>query len=85
VIIAPIPPLSTIDLAYLHRSPHQDGIAVKAGFSEILVAANGGRAQIVRTRKRYCTVALPSHALILLLRSCNLAFVNATESLRRAR
>jgi len=72
------------NLAYLHRSSNEYSIAVKASLSEVLVATNRGRAQIVRIRELHRTVALLPRAFSLLLRSCNLAFINATEFLRRA-
>ena len=72
------------NLAYLHRSLNEYSIAVKASLSEVLVATNRGRAQIVRIRELHRTVALLPRAFSHLLRSCNLAFINATEFLRRA-
>lgn len=71
------------NLAYVHRSSDEYGIAIKASLPEILVAPDRGRAQIARIRKLHHTIALLPRTFSLPLRSCVLAFVNASEFLRR--
>lgn len=73
------------NLAYLHRSPNQNRITVKASRSAILIPLYGGRAQIPHIRQLHRIVLLPNHTLVHLLGSCMLEFIDATELLRRAR